>query len=278
MPAPRDPADGFRMAGALPERRVRLLDGRRLDDDVVELPVLAVEREPLVRRPRLGDDVDRFLEARLGLLHRDAEADELVVPVALADAEIQPPARQQIDRRRLFGQQHRVVPGQHDHRGAKPQRARARADPGEQVQRRRDLAEAGEVMLDDERALIAERLGLDDVLDVVLEAGGAVDVGAAALRLRRAEESELHGCSCSARVIPMRHLLKYPPQPLAGFGHRRVRLVHPAGPEEEAVVHAVPTRGDCRRSGGTQLLGVVFALVAQRVVFGGDHQRGRQAS
>ncbi len=181
------------MAGALPERRMRLLDGRRLDDDVVELPVFAVEREPLVRRPRLGDDVDRFLEARLRLLHRNAEADELVVPVALADAEIQPAARQQIDRRRLFGQQHRIVPGQHDHRGAKPQRARARADPGEQVQRRGDLAEAGEMMLDDEGALIAERLGLDDVFDVVLEAGGAVDVGAAALRLRRAKESELHG-------------------------------------------------------------------------------------
>ena len=43
VPALRHAADRFRMAGALPERRMRLLDGRRLDDDVVELPVFAVE-------------------------------------------------------------------------------------------------------------------------------------------------------------------------------------------------------------------------------------------
>ena len=51
--APRgDIADALGMAGALPERRVRLLVGRRLDDDVVELPVLAVEREAFVARSR----------------------------------------------------------------------------------------------------------------------------------------------------------------------------------------------------------------------------------
>ena len=180
------------MPGALPEWRVRLLDGRRLHDDVVELPVLPLPGEPLVRRPRLGDDVDRFLEPRFGLLHRNAEADELVVPVSLADAEIQPSARQQVHRRRLLRQQHRVVPRQHDHRRSETQRARAGADPGQQVERGGDLAEAGEVMFDDERALVAQRFGLDDVLDVVLEAGGAVHVRAAALRLGRAEKSEPH--------------------------------------------------------------------------------------
>ena len=105
-----------------------------------------------------------------------------------------PPAQiNEIDRRRLVREQHRIVPGQHDHRGAETQRPRARADPGEQVQRRGNLSEPGEVMLDDEGALIAESLGLDDVLDVVLEAGGAVDVGATALCLRGAKESKLHG-------------------------------------------------------------------------------------
>src|SRR5439155_16455289 len=133
-----------------------------------------------------------FLEAWLCLLHRDAEADELVVPVAFANAKIEPSTRQQVHGRRLLGQQHRVVPGQHDHRGTEAERARSRADPGQQVERRRDLAEAGEMMFHDERALVTQRLGLDDILDVVLEAGGAVYIGAAALCLSRAEKSELH--------------------------------------------------------------------------------------
>src|SRR6185503_10419977 len=78
------------------------------------------------------------------------------------------------------------------HRGAEPQRRGPRADPREEVQRRRDLAEAGEVVLDEERAVIAERLRLDVVLDEVLEARRAVDVGAASPRLRAAEQSESH--------------------------------------------------------------------------------------
>ena len=127
-------------------------------------------------------------------LHRDAEAGEFVVAVAFADAEIQPAAGQQVDGRRLFGQQHGIVPGQHDHRRAQPQRRGPGADPGQQVQRRGDLAEAGEVMLDDEGAVIAQRFGLDEVFDVVVEAGRAVDIrGAAALRLSRAKQSEAHG-------------------------------------------------------------------------------------
>ena len=121
MPAGGDLADTLGMAGALPERRMRLLVGRWLDDDVVELPVLAVERKPFVRGPGFGDDVDRFFEAGAGILHRNAEAGEFVVAIAFANAEIEAPAGQQVDRRGLFGQQHRIVPGQHQHRGPQPQ-------------------------------------------------------------------------------------------------------------------------------------------------------------
>jgi hypothetical protein len=48
-------------------------------------------------------------------------------------------------------------------------------------------------VLDDERALVAERLRLDVVLDEFSEASSAVDVGAASLRLRAAEYPEAHG-------------------------------------------------------------------------------------
>ena len=55
------------------------------------------------------------------------------------------------------------------------------ASPGQQIEARRNLAEAGEMMLDDEDAVVAERLGLDDVVDLIAKALTAVEIGAAAL-------------------------------------------------------------------------------------------------
>src|SRR5262247_3281441 len=69
--------------------------------------------------------------AGCGLRHGHGEAGELVVAVALADPEVEAAAREQVERRGLLGQQHGVVPGQHDDRGAEPQRRGARADPGQ---------------------------------------------------------------------------------------------------------------------------------------------------
>jgi len=97
---------------------VRTLRGRRLDDDIVERPVPAAMREFLVRGPGFDQHVEAFVEARVGLVHVDAEALELVVAIALADAEIESPARQQVERRGLLGQENGVVPGQDDDRSA----------------------------------------------------------------------------------------------------------------------------------------------------------------
>src|SRR5207245_1289516 len=99
----------------------------------------------------------------------------------------------QIERRGLLGEEHGIVPGERHHGGAEAERPRARADPREQVQRRRDLPEAGEVVLDDERRFVAERFGLDVVLDEVLEPSAAVDVRTAPLRLRAPKYAEPHG-------------------------------------------------------------------------------------
>jgi len=51
---------------------------------------------------------------------------------------------------------------------------------GQQVERRRDRAIAGTVMLDDKGAAKAERLGVDDILDEIAKSLAAVEFGAAA--------------------------------------------------------------------------------------------------
>ena len=182
----------MRIAGGDPERRMRLLRRRRLDHDVLEMPEAAFVREALARRPGARHDLERFLEARFGLFRRDLEALELAVPVALADAEIEPAVGDEIERRRLFGQQHRIVPGQHDHRGAEPQRRGAHGQRGQQRQRGRDLVPAGEVMLDREARMKAERLGLDVEVEIIAEALAGLGRKARRVGLGRTEQSELH--------------------------------------------------------------------------------------
>src|SRR5436305_12978474 len=110
---------------------------------------------------RIYDYRERLFEARISLFHIDAESGELVVAVTLADPEIEPAARQQIQRRRLLGEQYRVVPRQHEHRGAEPQCRGARAEPGQQIEARRHLPETGEMVLDDKGGMKAERLRFD---------------------------------------------------------------------------------------------------------------------
>ena len=123
---------------------------------------------------------------------------ELAVAIALADTEIEPSARHEIERRRRLGEQHRIVPRQHDDRSAEPQPCCARRHAGEKLKRRRDLADAGEMMLDQKTRVEAERLGLDVVIDIVAEPGAGI-VGAA-VRLRAAEETELHELTLSRRL------------------------------------------------------------------------------
>src|SRR5262245_28170469 len=85
----RDLPDRGGAARAHPQRRVRLLRRRRLDDHVVELPVPPSMGPGPIRCPRFQHDLKRFVKARIGLIHGRGEAGELVVPVALADPEVE---------------------------------------------------------------------------------------------------------------------------------------------------------------------------------------------
>src|SRR5215467_443217 len=171
---------------------MRLLRCRGLDDDLLEGPVRASMRERLARGPRLDDHVDRLLEAGVGLLDRHTETNEFIVPVPLADTEIEPPPRQEIEGCRLLRQQHGIVPRQYCYCRAQSQPAGAGAKPGQQVERGRYLTEAGEMVLDDEGAVEAERLGLDVVVDEIPEPLAAIELGAPATCRSTTEEAEFH--------------------------------------------------------------------------------------
>ena len=188
---------------------MRALLRRRLDENVIERPEAAAVGEALRGRPRFGDDVERFVEARLRFLGRNAESGELGVAVALADAEIEPAVRQQIERGRLFRKDHGVVPRQHHHGRAEPQRSRARRKPRQKRQRRRNLVPAGKVMLHEEGAVEAEGLGLDVELNEVVEALAHGGAGRAA-RLSPAEDAEPHQGAFRRAVDASPH-----PQPAA---------------------------------------------------------------
>jgi len=93
---------------------------------------------------------------------------KLAPAIALADPEIEAAVRQEVEGRGLFGEERRVVPGQHEHGSAEAHCRRLRGEIGQEVQRRRDLAETGEMVLDQEDAVKAERLRFADILDVVV--------------------------------------------------------------------------------------------------------------
>src|SRR5712691_753056 len=169
-----------------------LLGCRGLHRDVLKLPVLAMMRPRRVRGPGPDHDLQTFVEACIRFLHGDAESGEFVIPVSLADAEIDPPARQQVESGDLLGQQHRIVPGQHQYRGAEAQCRGTCPNPGQQVQACGHLAKAGEMVLDEECTDIAECLGLDIALNEFPKARTTVDIRATPLCLCTTEESKPH--------------------------------------------------------------------------------------
>ena len=157
-------------AGRQPQRRVRPLVRRRFDNHLVEAEEAAAVRKGLIRGERTHEHIEHLLEARLGLIGRHREACELVVAVAFADSEIEPAAREKIQGRNLLGKQHRIVPWQHKNRRAEAKARRTSRDKGQEGERRRDLADVGEVMLGHEARMETERFGLDVGFDEIEEA------------------------------------------------------------------------------------------------------------
>src|ERR1700758_4578541 len=124
------------------------LSGRRLDDDILESPIPSPMGKAHARNPRAQDNLDRFFKAAFRLFRRHTETLEFAVPVAFADAEIQPTVGNQIKRRRLLRQEDRVVPRQDHYRRTKPQCGGSHGETSKQRERGRNLIPTGEMMLD----------------------------------------------------------------------------------------------------------------------------------
>src|SRR6185312_7603235 len=194
----RGAADRLLAAGTEPERRMGTLLGRRLDQDIVEMPALAVMRKTSDVAPRLANHSHRLVEVPAGIGGVDTEPREFRLAIAPADTEIEPSAGQQIERRRFFRDQHRIVPAQHHDGCTEPDPARPRREIRENVQRGRDLAVYSEMVLDNEHGVEAERLGFADIVDII---GIALAVAGrtAARRAGAAEQTEFHAHATSRR-------------------------------------------------------------------------------
>jgi hypothetical protein len=75
-------------------------------------------RETALTHPGFAQHFERLVVAFGRLRDRNAEPGEFAFAIALADTEVDAAAGHQIEGGDLLGQQHGIVPGQHDHRGA----------------------------------------------------------------------------------------------------------------------------------------------------------------
>src|SRR5688572_14162263 len=109
MPAVRDELERRRRArrGDV-DRRVRLLQRRRDQVDVVQVVELTVVAE-VPRRQEALDDPDRLLEARLALLLRDVVAGVLVTGAAAPEADFETSAADLVEHRDVLSQPNRMV-------------------------------------------------------------------------------------------------------------------------------------------------------------------------
>ena len=120
-------------------------------------------------RPRALQDVHRLLEALAILLLRHVVAAELGRTIAAADADVQTPARDDIDQRRLLGQAQRVVERQDRRRQSDADAARARRGHRRQGRRVHREAVVDEVVLGQPDLVEAELLRPLHLLELAID-------------------------------------------------------------------------------------------------------------
>src|SRR5688572_6637797 len=186
--APRRVIEGVGALRRHPDRRVRLLQRLREDRGLRNLENLALVGERLAFE-RLHQDVDRLVPALSARIELETEALELVALVAAAEPDVDASAGEQVERRDLLGDDQGMMYREHDHRRAHPQLRGLRGDVGRELQRARQVAISGEVMLGEPRVAEAERFGGLRLLEPV-----RIDLrrGAGGRRLQEQEDAGVH--------------------------------------------------------------------------------------
>ena len=197
--APAGHADRLHLRARHPQRRMRLL--ARLGDDVAqrEVDVLAVVLPRVVPEHRQAAP-DHVLPHLPLVAEADVERMELGRGGRLAEAELDPPVRHQVERGHPLGDACGVVGRELDDAVAEADLLRALAGRGEEHLRRRAVRVLlEEVVLDLPRVVVAEPVGELDLVEALLEQL-VLAVGRPWPRqLVLVEDPELHGPKVDGR-------------------------------------------------------------------------------
>ena len=193
MPQLAGIADRADVGAGDPQRRMRLL--QRLGDHVArgKIVVLAVEF-PAVAGEHRDDGAHRLLPAVALVAHAHAERMQFRRAGGLAHAEIDAPAREQVERRDLLGHALRLVGGELDHAMAQPDVLRALAGGAKEHLRRggmRVLLE--EVVLDHPGVVVAKLVGELELVERLLQQVVLAGRRPRARQLVLVEHAEFHG-------------------------------------------------------------------------------------
>jgi hypothetical protein len=132
------------------------LDRPGRDQDVLQPEVLTREREWRVAGQAAQEDLEFLVHQRSEAGAIDAQAGELLRPVARADPDQDPAARQVVKEREVLGDVHRVAQPEQLHPRAKTGLGRARGQGAEGHGRTRAIAVVREMVLGDPEAGDAE--------------------------------------------------------------------------------------------------------------------------
>ena len=109
-------------------------------------------------RPGLAQDLQRLQEAAPRLAHRDAEAVELALAGAAAEADRElAPLQHVVEHRDLLADRDRVVPGQHDDHGAEVDALGHAGEVGQILHRAAGHDVGREVVVDRPQRVVAHR-------------------------------------------------------------------------------------------------------------------------